>query len=211
MKPWRYWAKGLEKGAKLGYNEYAHMKRKKGAIPMKYTFTGRNFNISEELKAKTQQKIGKIEKLLPPEAEAAVTFSTIKQRPRIEVTIPLKKRILRAEVSSDSTQSALDDVADVLEKQMIKYKNRLRDKYKRDSSFKDELSNVESVADAEEPEIFIDRNKHFSLKPMDAEEAVMEMEMLGHSFYVFRNGSTDVVNVVYKRNNGSYGLIEPEY
>jgi putative sigma-54 modulation protein len=181
---------------------------------MRYTFAGRNYNISEELKARTQAKIGKIEKLLPPDAEAAVTYSMIKQNNRIEVTIPLKKRILRAEVTSaDNMYAALDDVADVLEKQMIKYKNRLRDRYRRgDSSYKDELAIVEAVADgADEQEIVIDRNKHFSLKPMDAEEAVMEMEMLGHSFYVFRNGITDLVNVVYKRNNGTYGLIEPEY
>jgi putative sigma-54 modulation protein len=179
---------------------------------MKYTFAGRNYTISDELKARTQAKIGKIEKLLPPEAEAAVTFSSVKSRHRIEVTIPLRKRILRAEVTSaDTMLAALDEVADVLEKQMIKYKNRLRDRYRRDASYKDELANVEAVADADEQEIVIDRNKHFSLKPMDAEEAVMEMEMLGHGFYVFRNGATDLVNVVYKRANGSYGLIEPEY
>ncbi|MDR1539558.1 MAG: ribosome-associated translation inhibitor RaiA [Clostridiales bacterium] len=180
---------------------------------MKYTFTGRNnFNITDELKERTQLKVGKLEKLLPEGAEAFVTYSVNKSHHRVEVTIPLKKRILRAEVTSNDMYSALDDIIDVLEKQMIKYKNRLRDRSRRDASYTEELGAYGNGSDAyEESVIVIDRNKHFSLKPMDAEEAVMEMEMLGHSFYVFRNGATDLVNVVYKRENGTYGLIEPEY
>jgi putative sigma-54 modulation protein len=179
---------------------------------MKFTFTGKNFTVTDALKDRTRQKIGKIEKLLPEEAEAIVKYSVIRQTNRIEVTIPLRKRILRAEVSAGDMLSALDTCVDVLEKQMVKYKNRLRDRSRRDASYKEELNAVENGADTDEThDIKILRTKHFPLKPMDSEEAVMEMEMLGHSFYVFRNGQTDVVNVVYKRADGTYGLIEPEY
>jgi len=108
--------------------------------------------------------------------------------------------------------AALDSIVDMLEKQLVKYKNRIRSRSRRDASFKEEYEFAGEVPDsADEPPILIERTKQFPLKPMDAEEAIMEMEMLGHSFYVFRNGHTDVVNVVYKRNDGTYGLIEPEY
>ncbi|MDR3239182.1 MAG: ribosome-associated translation inhibitor RaiA [Clostridiales bacterium] len=180
---------------------------------MKYTFTGKNISVTDALKDRTQQKLGKLEKLLPEEADVSVTYSVNRQINRVEVTIPLRKRILRAEVTANDMFSALDDVIDVLEKQLIKYKRRLRDRSRRDASFTEEFhALVEAEGDSqEESAVIINRTKHFPLKPMDAEEAVMEMEMLGHSFYVFRDGHTDLVNVVYKRADGTYGLIAPEY
>ena len=96
---------------------------------------------------------------------------------------------------------------------MVKYRKRLKDKSRRDNSFKDEYAFETHKDEAFEmdSEIVINRTKKFALKPMDAEEAAMEMELLGHGFFVFRNGQTEEVNVVYKRSDGSYGLIEPEY
>jgi len=112
--------------------------------------------------------------------------------------------------------AAVDMAADALDKQMVKYKNRVRDRSRRDNSFRDEAMSfvgveTEPVAADERDVIRIEKTKRFALKPMDPEEAVMEMELLGHQFYVFRNSVNDEVNVVYVRANGSYGLIEPEF
>ena len=179
---------------------------------LKFTFTGKNLVVSDALKERAMQKLGRLEKLIPFDADVNVKFSVNRQNHRVEVTIPLRRRILRAEVTANDMYSALDSIIDVLEKQMVKYKGRVRNRSRRDASYSEELeftgAHTESV---DESPIVIDRTKHFPLKPMDAEEAVMEMEMLGHSFFVFRNGHTDIVNVVYKRNDGTYGLIEPEY
>ena len=179
---------------------------------LRFTFTGKNLVVSDALKERTIQKLGRLEKLLPFDADVNVKFSISRQNNRVEVTIPLRRRIMRAEVTANDMYSALDSIIDVLEKQIEKYKSRVRSRSRRDASFKEELEFTGDVSESfDETPIVIDRTKHFPLKPMDAEEAVMEMEMLGHSFYVFRNGHTDVVNVVYKRNDGTYGLIEPEY
>jgi putative sigma-54 modulation protein len=181
---------------------------------MKFSFTGKNTVVSDALKEKATQKIGRLERLLPDDAEIFVTFIVTKMDNKIEVTIPLYKRVLRAEVSTQDMYASIDEVVDVLERQMVKYKSRLKNKSRRDSSFKDEFrSAFPTGAEAEEEinEVFIQRSKKFALKPMDAEEAVMEMELLGHDFFVFRNGDSDEVKVVYRRKNGTYGLIEPEY
>lgn len=179
---------------------------------MRYTFTGKNMNVSDALKEKTKRKLGKLEKLLPDDTEAVVTFTVNKFNTKMEVSIPLHKRILRAETTADDINACLDSVVDILEKQLIKYKSRLRERSRRNTATHEELSFI-AVPDetVESNEIVINRTKRFALKPMDANEAVMEMELLNHNFYVFRNDKTDEVNVVYKRNDGEYGLIEPLY
>jgi len=179
---------------------------------MRYSFTGKNVQLTEALKDRAMQKIGRLEKLLPKNAEINVVFSAVRQENRIEVTIPLKKRILRAEVSETDMFAAIDSVIDVLDKQLVKYRTRLRDKRRRDASYDDEFDYMPPSEELTDDNAFqIVRTKRFALKPMDAEEAVMEMELLGHGFYMFKNSVTDEVNVVYKRNDGAYGLIEPEY
>jgi putative sigma-54 modulation protein len=177
---------------------------------MKYTFTCKNFTASEELKARAVSKIDKLNKMLPDTAEVFVTVSLVRSMATVEVTIPLHKRILRAEVTSSDPYLAFDEIIDILEKQLVKYKDRLRSRSGRDAAFKEEM-NLNFVNDTPGDQgITIDRIKKFALKPMDPEEAVMEMELLGHDFYMFRNSETDEVNVIYKRKEGSYGLIEPE-
>jgi len=183
---------------------------------MKFIFNGRNITVSDQMKSSTEKKMKRLERLLPADAEITVTFTVIRSDNTVEVTIPLQRRILRAEETAGDMYTALDSIMDILEKQMVKYKKRIRDKSRKDVSFKDELSYM--PADAAEDdlsesdhEIVIKKTKKFALKPMDADEAVMEMEMLGHGFFVFRNGRSDEVNVVYKRKDGTYGLIEPEF
>ena len=181
---------------------------------MRYTFIGKNISVRDSLKERTEQKMNRLERLLPEDAEITVSYFTGKQSEKVEVTIPVRKRILRAEITGKDFESCVDSAVDALEKQMVKYRKRLKDKSRRDSAFKDEFAFIpipENDTDESGGEIVIKKTKKFALKPMDAEEAVMEMELLAHNFFVFRNGHTDEVNVVYKRQDGTYGLIEPEY
>ncbi|MCL2373517.1 MAG: ribosome-associated translation inhibitor RaiA [Defluviitaleaceae bacterium] len=183
---------------------------------MRFVFTGKNMTVNEGIKDRTQKKVGRLEKLLPDNAEVYITFSENKHITKMEVSVPLHKRMLRAEVTDGDISDCIDQAVDILERQIIKYKSRLRDRRRRSVATNDEITYLdvaEQVGDATEPaapEIIITRTKRFALKPMDAQEAVMEMELLNHNFYVFRNSWTDEINVVYKRNDGEYGLIEPQ-
>lgn len=183
---------------------------------MRYSFTGKNVNITENFQNKIIAKLERINRLIPDDADAVIKLDDINdsklESKKVEVTVKLPtNRILKAEVLSNDLMAAMDDVVDILEGQMVKYKNRLKDKSQRNSKFAAELDMV-ALDDDEYTDdgIRIVKNKKFFAKPMDAEEAVMEMEMLGFNFFVFRNARTDEIDVVYKRKDGDYGLIEPE-
>lgn len=194
------------------YGTFGAVSKEKELIFMRYSYNGKNIDITENFRAKIENKLNRISKLFTPDTEVTVSLSVIKLDNKAEVTVKLPKRILRAEVVRDDMMAAIDEVVDILEGQMTRYKSRLKDKSRRDGSFVDELNALISDDDqVEEDGLEIVRTKHFTVKPMDAEEAVMEMELLGHNFFVFRNASTDEINVVYKRKDGAYGLIEPEY
>ncbi|MCC2231892.1 ribosome-associated translation inhibitor RaiA [Hominifimenecus microfluidus] len=175
---------------------------------MRFIITGRNINLTPGLQKAAEDKLGKLEKYFKPETEAHVTMSVEKDRQKIEVTIPVKGSIIRAEQVSTDMYTSIDLVQETIERQLKKYKSRLTDRAQSADAFTKEY--VEEPVE-EEDEINIVRTKHFALKPMDAEEACLQMEMLGHSFYVFRNAHTDQVSVVYKRKGNTYGLIEPEF
>lgn len=184
---------------------------------MRYIISGKNIEVTNALETKIMEKLSRLEKFFVPDTEAHVTLSVEKLRHIIEVTIPIKGRILRAEVEERDMYAGIDEIVDVLERQLLKYRNKLRDRARQDSPFKEEfVSGLMFATEADyekepEPALQIRKTKRFAIKPMDAEEAAMEMELLGHSFFVFRNGESDEVNVVYKRRNGTYGLIEPEF
>ncbi len=180
---------------------------------MKYSFKGINVDVTDNFQSKIIAKLDRIAKLYPDGAEANVILSDVKLDKKVDVTVNLpNKRIIKAEVTENDLMAAVDEAVDILERQLVKYKSRLADKAKRSPAFADELNAMAfNNDDYEESGISIVKNKRFFVKPMDSEEAVMEMEMLGHSFFVFRNAETDDVNVVYKRKDGAYGLIEPEY
>ncbi|MFW5632479.1 MAG: ribosome hibernation-promoting factor, HPF/YfiA family, partial [Acetivibrio ethanolgignens] len=129
-------------------------------------------------------------------------------RQKIEITIPMKGNIVRAEQVSSDMYVSIDLVEEIIERQLRKYKNKLVEQKQSAVSFSKNFIE-ESVPD--DDEIKITRSKKFAMKPMDPEEACIQMELLGHSFYVFRNADTDEVNVVYKRKGNTYGLIEPEF
>jgi len=178
---------------------------------MRYTFTGKNISVYDDVKDKAEKKIGRIQKFVPADAEVFVAISKNRHQYKVEVSVPLHKRLLRAEVTADDVNSCWDSVVDILEKQIVKYRGRLRERSRRNAATIEEVS---FLGEQPEPEdnsaIVMHRTKRFALKPMDSQEAVMEMELLGHSFFVFRNDISDEVNVVYKRDDGEYGLIEPQ-
>lgn len=173
---------------------------------MRFIITGRNIDITEGLKSAVEEKLGKLDRFFAPETEVNVTLSVEKERQKIEVTIPVKGNIIRSEQVSSDMYVSIDLVEEVIERQLKKYKNKIVDKQQNAAAFAQEF--VEK--DYDDDEVKIIRTKRFGIKPMDPEEACVQMELLGHNFFVFCNAETDQVNVVYKRKGNTYGLIEPE-
>ena len=181
---------------------------KEGVDSMRYIISGKNIDITPGLKEAAENKIGKLERYFSPDTEVQVTMSVEKGRQKIEVTIPVKGSIIRAEQDSNDMYVSIDLVEEIIERQIKKYKTKLIDKKQSALSFSEAFLQ-------EEPEhvetIKIVKTKRFAMKPMDPEEACIQMELLGHNFFMFLNADTNEVNVVYKRKSNSYGLIEPEF
>ena len=175
---------------------------------MRITITGRNIDITDGLKSAVEDKLAKLEKYFTPDTDVFVTLSVEKERQKIEVTIPVKGNIIRSEQVSNDMYVSIDLVEEVIERQLKKYKNKLVSKQQSVAHFRKEFIEKEVQSD---DEIQIIRTKRFGMKPMYPEDACVQMELLGHNFFVFRNAETDEVNVVYKRKGNTYGLIEPEF
>ena len=176
---------------------------------MKYVISGKNMEVTDSLREAVESKLGKLEKYFAPEAKCMVKLTVEKGgRERAEVTIPVKKGILRSEQVSNDMYVSIDLVEEAIERQLKKYKKKLIDRRQTGADFQQAF--VEKEYDVPEEEIVISRSKKFEIKPMYPEDACVQMELLGHSFFVFNNADTGATNVVYKRKNGAYGLIEPE-
>ena len=173
---------------------------------MRYIISGKNMDVTDALKSAVTDKLGKLERYFTPDTEVHVTLSVEKERQKIEVTIPVKGTVIRSEQVSNDMYVSIDLVEEVIERQLRKYKNKLVQREQGGGSFRQEFIEHE----AEDEEVRIIRTKTYDLKPMYPEDACIQMEMLGHSFYVFVNAETDAVNAVYKRKGGTYGLLEPE-
>ncbi|QUH18997.1 ribosome hibernation-promoting factor, HPF/YfiA family [Alkaliphilus sp. B6464] len=175
---------------------------------MKVIVSGRNVDITDALRDTVQSKLGKLDKFFNKELEAQATLSVQKNRHIIEVTIPINGSILRAEESTEDMYGSIDKAVDKLTRQLRKQKNKLENR-----NNKYETIRFENIPAYEESmqESKIVKTKRFAMKPMNAEEAILQMELLGHSFYVFADAETDDVNVIYKRKDGNYGLIEPDF
>lgn len=180
----------------------------KGLDIMRITISGRNIELTDGLKAAVEDKIGKLEKYFTPDTDVFVTLSVEKERQKIEVTIPVPGHIIRSEQVSNDMYVSIDLVEEIIERQLRKYKNKLVDQQQTAASLSKAFVEEEIHDD---DEIKIIRSKRFAMKPMDPEEACIQMDLLGHNFYVFRNAETDEVNVVYKRKGNTFGLIEPEF
>lgn len=177
---------------------------------MKITLRGKNIEITEAIEEKVSEKLSKLDKyfIVSENVEAKVLVRTYPYGQKIEVTIPTEYVLLRAEVVDQDLYNAIDLVIDKLEGQIRKYKTRLNRKSK-DNKLAFNLASIEPLEDEEEEDVLV-KTKTITPKPMDMEEAIMQMELIGHSFFVYRDTETDAISIVYRRNDGDYGLIETE-
>jgi ribosomal subunit interface protein len=176
---------------------------------MKYNIRGENIKLTTSNEEYIQTKLNKLVRYFnsPVEATANVKVKNYNNQQTIETTIPLKEMTLRAEVSNVDLYTAVDLVIDKLERQIRKYKTKINRKMKEKESIKYYFEDqIEEVTDDDEIEIV--RTKKFNIKPMDVEEAILQMNMLGHEFFVFIDSETNNYCTVYKRKDGKYGLIE---
>ncbi len=178
---------------------------------MKYIINGRNLEVTDRLRNQVEKKLNKLDRFFNPETVVHVTLSLQKDVQKIEVTIPVRGNIIRAEQESSDMYVSIDLVEEVIERQLKRYKTKLVNRKQNADSFTAAFLEEEDVLPEEEEGIRIVKTKRFAMKPMDAEEACLQMELLGHSFFVFFNTDTNQTNVVYKRKDGTFGLIEPEF
>ncbi|MDP4178146.1 MAG: ribosome-associated translation inhibitor RaiA [Bacillota bacterium] len=176
---------------------------------MKIKIIGKNIELTEALREVVEKKLSKLDKYFNPNIEATVTLSVQKNRKIIEVTIPFNGVILRGEEVNDDMYASIDLVVDKMERQIRKQKTRLERRLYGGSLRFQNFPESDIQDKAEDTKIV--KTKKFAFKPMSVEEAVLQMELLGHSFFVYQSAETDEVNVVYKRKDGHYGLIEPEF
>ncbi|MGF0033344.1 ribosome hibernation-promoting factor, HPF/YfiA family [Bariatricus sp. SGI.154] len=177
---------------------------------MKFIIIGKNIDVTPGLREAVESKLGKLERYFTPDTEIHVTLSVQRERQKIEVTIPVKGDIIRSEQESNDMYVSVDLVEEVIERQLRKYKNKLIARHQEGGNFNHAFYEHEDAIE-DDDEIKIVRTKKFGFKPMYPEDACVQMELLGHDFYVFCNAETDEVNVVYRRKNGTFGLIEPEF
>ncbi|GAB6927530.1 ribosome-associated translation inhibitor RaiA [Paenibacillus sp. JCM 10914] len=185
---------------------------------MQFSIRGQQIDVTDALKDYVDKKLSRLDKYFeaPPASEGYVTLNVIRGMHTVEVTIPLTGVVLRAEDRSDDMYASIDAVVDKLERQIRKHKTKLNRKIKQEGGLKALIAEngvaATSQAEAEpmydEDNYEVVRTKRFTMKPMDVEEAILQMNMVGHNFFVFSNIETEEVNVVYKRDDGKYGLIE---
>lgn len=175
---------------------------------MKVTVTGRNLVITDAIREQVERKLEKFDKYFKSDVEAHATFSVQKGNHIVEVMIPLKNdTIFRAEARTEDMYNSIDEAIDKISKQMRKHKTKIEKKFHAVDSIR--FENIPAEEKKVEDSAIV-KTKRFGIKPMHPEEAVLQMDLLGHDFFVFLNGDTDEVNVVYKRKDGDYGLIEPQ-
>ncbi|MDW5299399.1 MAG: ribosome-associated translation inhibitor RaiA [Sedimentibacter sp.] len=175
---------------------------------MKISIYGKNMQLTDALKDATVKKLRRLDKFFQQDIETKVVLSVEKKIHKVEVTIPFNGRIVRVEEYSDDMYNAIDEAVESLEQQIRKYKTKLQDKRHINESIK--FENIEPLDDEYTEEFKVVKTKRFAIKPMNIEEAILQMDLLKHNFFVFLNADTEEVNVVYKRKDYNYGLIEPE-
>jgi putative sigma-54 modulation protein len=184
---------------------------------MNYNIRGENIEVTPALRDYVEKKVGKLERYFDttPVADVNVKMQVLNSQHIIEVTIPMPQLLLRGEETHVDMYAAIDKVIEKLERQIRKHKTKVNRKFRQEGSlkymFKNELEPLEQEEpEPEDGELEVVRTKRFNLKPMDAEEAILQMDMLGHNFFVFSNAVNGDTSVVYRRKDGKYGLIEPE-
>jgi putative sigma-54 modulation protein len=176
---------------------------------MKITIRGENTEITDGLRDYVEKKLSKLTRYFEQINEAQVTAATHRGRYIVEATIPLNSFILRAEeISDENLYAAVDLVVEKLEKQIQKHRTKLYRRF-RNQGLKNLITTMGDEDTVEMPSVV--RTKRFAIKPMQVEEAILQMSLLGHDFFVFSNSETEQVNVLYRRKDGNFGLIEPEF
>lgn len=178
---------------------------------MRIIISGKNIDITDGLRQAVEDKLSKLERYFTPETDVIVTLSIEKERQKIEVTIPVKGNIIRSEQVSNDMYVSIDLVEEVIERQLKKYKNKIIDQKQSAPSLQNFQKEYIEKEIEDNEDVKIIRTKRFGMKPMYPEDACVQMELLGHNFFVFQNAETEEVNVVYKRKGNTYGLIEPEF
>lgn len=173
---------------------------------MRLNVRGKNIEVTEALHDHVEKRIGKINKYFEFDTEAQVALGVVRGLHTVEVTVGINGMILRAEEATGDMYASIDLVVDKLERQIAKYKTRINRKSRQGGGIK-ALNELPQVT--EDEEMTVVRTKRFHVKPMPVEEAILQMNLLGHDFYVFADAETDEINVVYRRKDGRYGLIEP--
>ncbi|MBR7164075.1 MAG: ribosome-associated translation inhibitor RaiA [Clostridia bacterium] len=176
---------------------------------MKITMTGKQIELTPALKERITERFSRLDRYFHKETEATVTLSVQREKQVVEATVYSGNLIVRVEETTDDMYVSIDNAVDILERQLRKHKTRIEKKLKKDTF---DVAAVEQIPFAEpveeEKEFKIVRTKRFESKPMSPEEAILQMNLLGHQFYIFTNAETGESNVVYQRKNGDYGLIE---
>lgn len=172
---------------------------------------GKNIEVTPALKDYVEKRLGRVQKYFDDEAEIQVGLSVVKESHIVEVTVLLNGLILRGEDKTPDMYASVDSVVDKIERQIAKYKTKINRKL-RQKGLKD-INDQQLTPDREEGEAepAIVRTKRFEVKPMPVEEAILQMNLLGHDFFVFANAETEGINVLYRRKDGNYGLIQPDY
>lgn len=178
---------------------------------MKTIITGRKVNLKDNFKELAEKKLSKFDRLFDGNAVANVTVTVEKNRQTVELTIHHEGMVYRAEATTSEMNEALDKVLEALSRQFRKHKTKLAKRLRKDT-LEDYLilQNSDVTPDIEEEKYKIVRIKNFPVKPFDVEEAILQMNMIGHQFFMFRNQTNGEINVVYRRKNGDYGLLTPD-
>ena len=175
---------------------------------MKITYTARKVNLRDNFKERAEKKLLKFEKLFSEDAAVNVVVTLEKNRQTVEITIRDNGMVYRAESTMEEMNDALDKVVDILMRQIRKNKTRLEKRIKT-GSIEDFVMQNPEPDDVEDDDYRVVRKKQVIIKPISVDEAILEMNMVNHNFFMFINAETDEVNVVYKRADGNYGLLEP--
>ncbi|MBE7048517.1 MAG: ribosome-associated translation inhibitor RaiA [Ruminococcaceae bacterium] len=176
---------------------------------MKLTMTGKQIELTQALKNRVEDRFSKLDRYFHRETEATVTLSVQREKQVVEATVYSGSLLVRVEEATDDMYVSIDNAVDILERQLRKHKTRIEKKLKKETFEAAALEQIpygETVE--EETEFKIVRKKRFATKPMSAEEAILQMNLLGHQFYIFNNAESGEPNIVYKRKSGDYGLIE---
>ena len=179
---------------------------------MNIIISGKQMDLTDGIKNAIEEKLGRLDFYLHPSTDVKVTVSAKKARQKVEVTIiPISGPIIRAEDIEENLYAAIDIVYDKLNNQLRKYKKRLQDRHKSNESIRfDSIQENYDSSDEDNLDIVIERTKKFYIKPMSPEEAVLQMDLLQHDFYMFKNSESDGISIVYRRKNGGYGLIDSD-